>query len=1038
MFIERIELENIKSYRRITLDLRRGTTAISGPNGAGKTTIVEAIGYALFDSLPYKAGQFVREGEKHGRIVIHLIGSDDRPYVVERRVGSGASWFLNDTEADARLEQRADVLDKLHDIFGIDRERDLDALFQDALGVPQGTFTSIFLQTPAIRKQTFDTLLQIEDYKTAADYLLDAQKHYKEQAQAQQDEIQRLSFETRDLETWRGELQEERARDRQQVEQHIQWTERQRHAEARQKELAQQRDTLAELKNRYEKASDNAKSAQDMLKYRQQELSLAREAQQIVEQCRQDYQRYQQAQVRREQLRQEERKRNDLRQQQATQRGKRGTIQTNITHLRTRLEEVALAHQRIIDLLPLVEQQYALESQREELTQQATRYDEIVKEGKRQVQQQSDNLKQQTILQQRIAEIEPLQPLAALSQERIEAVASLRAQVNERGGKQRQLQEKRELLRQKQEERETSAARLRQAEAAIEQIEAHRKEAEELQELQKYNDEVSAQRHYLEGNISGYRKSRKQSAGGLCPLLSEPCLNIKRRGMDSLESYFDGLIAGDQAKLDDIVAQQTAIAERITFVKRFADELNKLGQLSELRAHSADHIQRLALEITRLERDCDGLAQELAALKEVEQRIPAAEKARNESQKAEEQVRGLDGLRMQALHLQEMAQQLEATILERRQQASELSNSKKQLEQTKQALVDLNDPRGQTKAQHDIIKQEPHYQKQLQEEEQKLLATEQFLRSLEEQLAAYADLDQRLGEQDAILGQTQHGYNEYLANEKTAKQLPQRTQAYAETENQAEQAQQSLCDAEQAYQAANAAFNTDELAAVEAEVKQLQRDLQDLTTAIRTTQEHIRKLEEDIRQAEALKLELEAAQQEKATLEELQNMIEQFRKLIKEAGPHVLKAMLNDISAEANRIFGEIMGDRAAQLSWQSEYEIVLRRQAVNRAFAQLSGGEQMSAALAVRLALLKKLSSLNIAFFDEPTQNMDELRRTNLAEQIRRVRGFDQLIVISHDDTFEQGLDSIIRLRKENGETHVLTDDEVMEREHSLVSATI
>ncbi len=92
MFIQRIELENIKSYRRITLELRRGTTAISGANGAGKTTLVEAIGYALFDSLPYKAGLFVREGEKHGRIVIHLVGSDDRPYVVERRVGSGASW----------------------------------------------------------------------------------------------------------------------------------------------------------------------------------------------------------------------------------------------------------------------------------------------------------------------------------------------------------------------------------------------------------------------------------------------------------------------------------------------------------------------------------------------------------------------------------------------------------------------------------------------------------------------------------------------------------------------------------------------------------------------------------------------------------------------------------------------------------------------------------------------------------------------------------------------------------------------------------
>src|SRR5438132_10994550 len=139
--------------------------------------------------------------------------------------------------------------------------------------------------------------------------------------------------------------------------------------------------------------------------------------------------------------------------------------------------------------------------------------------------------------------------------------------------------------------------------------------------------------------------------------------------------------------------------------------------------------------------------------------------------------------------------------------------------------------------------------------------------------------------------------------------------------------------------------------------------------------------------------------------------------------------MMSDISIEPNRIFSEIMGDRSAQLSWQNDYESILHRQGVNRTFAQVSGGEQMSAALSVRLALLKKLSTLNIAFFDEPTQNMDELRRINLAEQIRRVRGFDQLIVISHDDTFEQGLDSIVRLRKVDGETQQVMEEEVMAR---------
>ena len=287
--------------------------------------------------------------------------------------------------------------------------------------------------------------------------------------------------------------------------------------------------------------------------------------------------------------------------------------------------------------------------------------------------------------------------------------------------------------------------------------------------------------------------------------------------------------------------------------------------------------------------------------------------------------------------------------------------------------------------------------------------------------------------------QSLSGYKAYLSNEQTARLLPQREQEFLEIQVAAEREQRALQEAEQAYQQAKAAFDEEELAMVEAEIKELRSKRSDLAKDIQLTKRQISEYEQKIQKAEAFLAALEAAQKEKATLEELQQMMEHFRKLIKEAAPHVLKAMLSDISAEANRIYGEIMGDRSAQLSWQNDYEIILRRQGVNRTFAQLSGGEQMSAALSVRLALLKKLSTLNIAFFDEPTQNMDELRRINLAEQIRRVRGFDQLIVISHDDTFEQGLDSLIRLRKVDGETRQLTEDEGVagDREQERVHAS-
>src|SRR5215469_11723845 len=247
MLITRIELENIKSYRQITIDFRRGTTAISGANGAGKTTLVEAIGFALFGYLPYKQDHFVREGEKYGQVVVRLLGNDERPYTVERRCGTGGHWWIYDQEANYRLEQRADVEDKLHEIFGIDRERPLDSLFRDALGVPQGTFTAIFLDVGSKRKQTFDALLQIEDYKTAADRLLDTQKYYKEQNQKQEVQIQRLTLLTSELDAWRLQLKEARQRDERQKEQNAIWSTQQTEYEQHLRKLNEQRDRLLAL-----------------------------------------------------------------------------------------------------------------------------------------------------------------------------------------------------------------------------------------------------------------------------------------------------------------------------------------------------------------------------------------------------------------------------------------------------------------------------------------------------------------------------------------------------------------------------------------------------------------------------------------------------------------------------------------------------------------------------------------------------------------------------------------------------------------------
>ena len=153
-------------------------------------------------------------------------------------------------------------------------------------------------------------------------------------------------------------------------------------------------------------------------------------------------------------------------------------------------------------------------------------------------------------------------------------------------------------------------------------------------------------------------------------------------------------------------------------------------------------------------------------------------------------------------------------------------------------------------------------------------------------------------------------------------------------------------------------------------------------------------------------------------------VLETVRTLLRQSGPYITQALIRQISAAANQIFGELMQDFSRELSWSEDYGITLEVEGISRQFVQLSGGEQMSAALAVRLALVREISNIDIAFFDEPTANLDDVRREALARQVMNIRGFRQLFVISHDDTFEQVTQNLVRVKR-HGSSSIVTATE-------------
>ncbi len=171
MHISKIELENIKSHASSTYQFAKGTTAITGENGAGKTTLIEAIAWTLFDLLEYKKEDFVRRGEKKGSVKVTFESSlDEREYVVYRDTGAG--YHVTDPALQTRIaDKKEEVFRFLWQHLGLEPGTDLKSLFRQAIGVPQGTFTAIFLEGATERKVAFDRLLKVEEYRQAAEKL---------------------------------------------------------------------------------------------------------------------------------------------------------------------------------------------------------------------------------------------------------------------------------------------------------------------------------------------------------------------------------------------------------------------------------------------------------------------------------------------------------------------------------------------------------------------------------------------------------------------------------------------------------------------------------------------------------------------------------------------------------------------------------------------------------------------------------------------------------------------------------------------------
>jgi exonuclease SbcC len=1013
MHVTRVELENIKSYISRAFDFERGTTAIVGQNGAGKTTILEAIAWVLFDTLDYSKDDFLRRGAKRGSARVTFQSDlDERLYTVYRDTGTG--YYVYDPELRVKLQQgKADVRKFLEQHLGVEPGTDLRGLFRSAIGVPQGFFTTDFLRTPAERKTSFDRLLKVEEYQESAKRLLDTVDLIKERIFEARGRISGAEIQ---LARYDETVAEHRAGRERVGELSRALDELRREAERRARaveELDAAERRVSETRAASDRLEVERASAERRLSDVRTELEAARRATERQRATEADYRAHNEALDVLRSLETERAERDRLLSETAQIVRLSDAAEHDVRRLEDALERAAAARLSLAELEREIAAQEESERERERLR---------------------DLLAQARAARERLArldvELDALRKQHAETSRRVRATENLAGASeqfekleNERLGVETRLSRVEQALtahkhltgqrREGARERERLGRSVAALERELRELEQGGAAARGLANLETRERELTHQAAALRAAIERDERVGERAKGGFCPILHEGCKNLAEEGR-TFEDYFADQLKTNRAELASLEKEGARLSKDV----RAAREAEKLAA-------------RLEGTRTRLTHERELLAEREAALARVDAELAAlveADAHLRDSLRAE--LLGISGVlvtaREDALRYAEL-EPLRARLKEieeegkgrrdEREQVAAAASAEESLArdaaEVERRVRELGDPRGRAVAVRAEAAREPSLQTELQGARDALVSLQKQKGALDSQMERFRALDSRWAEATRRREQTADAYREYLASATVAATLPAREREAEAAEESVARVKSDAGRARDERERAVAAYdherhNTERGALALARERSAANEAQ-----AEAARENEARLGAEIARLDEVRASLRDEFLEKERLERLFEATDFIRDTLKKAGPLVTESYLYNISIEANQLFRDITGEGGRALRWSKDYDIILEEAGHERSFINLSGGEQMVAALSVRLALLKQLSDIRVAFFDEPTVNMDAERRERLAQQIGQVRDFDQLFVISHDDAFEEAVDHVVAVTR-------------------------
>jgi exonuclease SbcC len=1016
-----LSLENIKSYAEPTVvHFTQGLNAVSGGNGAGKTTVLEAIGFALFDYLPYPHGAFVREGQKFGTVRVRILAPDEREYEILRRVGSSARWTVTDVETEMLLAERGESV-KLWirtEVLNVEGEVDLAALFENAVGVPQGTMTGDFLRTAVARKGVFDPLLRVEEYRGAWENLRDTLSYLKDRSADLREEIGRLEGETERIaeverveSTARTDL-EANARLIVTLEADLARIDRDK------SELDRREAALVAAEGEVVARDYDLRRQTDVLADRERKRDDARSAHMAVAQSRDGYGLVRAAQDRLKALERDRQTRDGHRAALAKVKGQRDGTARQIERLIGEARAAREDRNAADALTPQVDEQSALEARIETLSRSLAARVQLETDAgtlEGEIAARANGL---VALKARIADAQSASAESAALDGIAGELRTVEAALLALRGLEQQLAETQERGVQLRKQLDTEIAGARRAAALAVEMTGLRAEAESVLSARAQHTALREELVGISATLDFQDLARRDLEARHCPLLQLDCPAVTAdRGV---LVRFDNLV-------HTMVSRREALAREIELRKGALDlaeaaaaRLQGLEVEHALVSGAQARAAEIEPELLRCRKQFADFRESLSSKPELEAREVDLKRTMSRLEERRTLALSLPVLR-ETLSADEAALQTSrARLAEMRTTLAAMSTLDDDLVAARQRLLVIGNPRAEQLRLAASAARLPALEAQLLRERKSHEGETVQFNEIQEALQAFETLDAQIDEQYALVETHRPAYEAYLRYSEEAAALDGRERAVSEAAAVLQVAAAAHASALATRDEATAAYDATRHGALKTEYQETYASLATTGAQGDRLRAELARAERELRELRIKRDRLRARRTEQDEMGRVARTVDFIRETIRAAGPAVTEMLLATISQEASDIFSEIMDDHSSELRWESDYEIVVQRGAETRKFNQLSGGEQMSAALAVRLALLREMSGVDFAFFDEPTQNMDDERRSNLASQIAAIRGFEQLIVISHDDTFEHQTDNLVRLAKQHDSTRV------------------